>query len=134
MKKLVQLKNKENENLDPINLNYEKRISNLEGTVLYDNSTGTNENFNLSDSIANYNHYEIIFVNVLGYISSIKSNGIANSLAIHYMIDQNYVCTGCNCTILGKQVTLDNFFTAVNGIITDTASKYISIIKIIGYK
>ena len=27
MKKLVQLKNKENENLDPINLNYEKRIS-----------------------------------------------------------------------------------------------------------
>lgn len=33
MKKLVQLKNKENENLDPINLNYEKRIKKLEDNV-----------------------------------------------------------------------------------------------------
>lgn len=38
MKKLVQLKNKENENLDPINFNYEKRISKLE-----DNSYSTEE-------------------------------------------------------------------------------------------
>lgn len=30
MKKLVQLKNKENENLDPINFNYEKRLQKLE--------------------------------------------------------------------------------------------------------
>lgn len=33
MKKLVQLKNKENENLDPINLNYETRILNLENNT-----------------------------------------------------------------------------------------------------
>lgn len=33
MKELVQLKNKENKNLDPINLNYEKRISNLEKNI-----------------------------------------------------------------------------------------------------
>ena len=32
MKKLVQLKNKENENLDPININYETRLQNLEST------------------------------------------------------------------------------------------------------
>lgn len=38
MKKLVQLKNKENENLYPINLNYEKRISKLE-----DNAYSTEE-------------------------------------------------------------------------------------------
>lgn len=30
MKKLVQLKNKENENLDPINFNYEQRLQRLE--------------------------------------------------------------------------------------------------------
>ena len=33
MKKLVQLKNKENENLDPINLNYEKRLQTLENDI-----------------------------------------------------------------------------------------------------
>ena len=33
MKKLVQLKNKENENLDPINLNYEKRLLKLENNA-----------------------------------------------------------------------------------------------------
>ncbi|MBP3463675.1 MAG: hypothetical protein J6K45_04255 [Clostridia bacterium] len=38
MKKLVQLKNKESENLDPINLNYEKRIKKLE-----DNAYSTEE-------------------------------------------------------------------------------------------
>lgn len=38
MKQLVQLKNKENENLDPINKNYEKRIKTLE-----DNVYSTNE-------------------------------------------------------------------------------------------
>lgn len=38
MKKLIQLKNKENENLDPINNNYEKRIKTLE-----DNVYSTNE-------------------------------------------------------------------------------------------
>lgn len=134
MKQLVQLKNKENENLDPINLSYEKRISNLEGTVLYDNSTGTTESFNLSDSIANYDCYEIIFKNVLGYMSSIKSQEITTSLVIHYIIDHNYACTGCKCTILGTQVILDSFFLAVNGAITDEINKYISIVKIIGYK
>ena len=30
MKKLIQLKNKENENFDPINSNYEKRLQELE--------------------------------------------------------------------------------------------------------
>lgn len=34
MKKLVQLKNKENVNLDPINITYEKRILNLEAKSL----------------------------------------------------------------------------------------------------
>lgn len=50
MKKLVQLKNKENENLDPINLNYEKRIKQnsdnielLKGTIVWENSDSTLE-------------------------------------------------------------------------------------------
>lgn len=134
MKKLVQLKNKEQENLDPININYEKRILNLEGTVLYENSAGTTENFNLNDSIANYDHYEIIFKNVFGYMNSIKSQSKSSSLVIHYLIEHNYVCTGCRCIISGTQVTLDTFFVAVNGTITDEVDKYISIVKIIGYK
>ena len=55
MKKLVQLKNKENENLDPINNNYEHRISSLEGVVLYEhNGSGATDNITLSDSAANY--------------------------------------------------------------------------------
>lgn len=33
MKKLVQLKNKEDENFDPINFNYEKRLQELENGI-----------------------------------------------------------------------------------------------------
>lgn len=42
MKKLVQLTNKDNENMDPINLNYEKRLIKLENDVYSTEEVKTN--------------------------------------------------------------------------------------------
>lgn len=61
MKKLVQLMNKENENLDPININYEKRLQKLEGTILYSNESGTTADIELTDSAENYKFIEIFY-------------------------------------------------------------------------
>ena len=79
MKKLVQLKTKENENLDPINLNYEKRITQnsdnielLKGTVLYEYLAGSTDNITLNDNIANYKYVDILFKD------DISSNPVAS--------------------------------------------------------
>ena len=50
-KKLVQLKNINNENIDPINLNYETRITNLENNVYSTNEVKTKEKWTNGKSI-----------------------------------------------------------------------------------
>lgn len=60
MKKLVQLKNKENEKLDPINKNYEKRLQRLEGVILFSGES-KNESIALNDNIENYKYIEVFY-------------------------------------------------------------------------
>nr|DAV26477.1 MAG TPA: hypothetical protein [Caudoviricetes sp.] len=103
MKKLIQLKNKENEKLDPINKNYEQRISSLEGVVLYEhNGSGATDNITLSDSAANYKFIEIFY------------NGASNN---------NYVKV---CEPNNKQVFLTTAWTNTN----DSGNLKIAIIYI----
>lgn len=86
MKKLVQLKNKENENLDPINLNYEERLQKLEGTILYSNESGTTADIALSDNISNYSFIEVEYernnaVKTTGKIKNYNSMRLETYLA-----------------------------------------------------
>lgn len=148
MKKLVQLKNKENKNLDPINLNYEKRISKnsddidlLKGTVLYEYLDGSIDNITLNDNIANYKYVDILFKddqNIFNSSRLVVINGAWYSLqSIQY--DQSNGQT----ILRGKNIQLNGMYI-INGsycAIAYTANgnalywnNNISICKVVGYK
>lgn len=140
MKELVQLKNKENKNLDPINLNYEKRISNLEGKILYENETGEKGNITLNDSSSNYKYLEIYYKNDENEFDMTKvysPNGRMISLkSLHYY--DNVVYTFMKTMLINEKSIIKNatysgggYYGAAMG---STQSDSIYITKIIGYK
>lgn len=135
MKKLIQLKNKENEKLDPINKNYEQRISNLEGIVLFETAS-TNEDFTLSQPFSNFTYIEIYFHSVLGYRNSVKvlSNASNIPLITKYLNSGRSETVACTLTIIDKNVYMENFYVENNGTISDVTNKYIYVDKVIGYK
>lgn len=140
MKKLVQLKNKENEDLDPINLNYEKRISNLEGTILYEGHT--TETVNLNDDINNYSFIEVIGRNAnVGYVSSGKIPVIdymlINLIGTSFRDEEATLCFWLSTLLAsGKTLTPQSTKWAY---LTATAQgigngNYMGVVKVVGYK
>lgn len=139
MKKLVQLKNKENENLDPRNLNYEGRILNLEGTLLYEHSEGATGEIVLNDSVANYEYIEIYY--------SAASNH--NSTKIHNPDGKDCILFGmwfngntsgnmkiASVLVRGNKIS-KGAYTAINYSNSDfsaTEENGIGITRVIGYK
>lgn len=140
MKKLIQLKNKENENLDPINSNYEKRLQRLEGTILYDNSSGSNEDITLNDDSSNYRFIEIYYKNAEGEFDISKvaePNGKLVSLkSLHYY--DNVVYTYMKTILINNNTISKNFTYSGGGYYGDAMGSQhddvIFITKIIGYK
>ena len=116
MKKLVQLKNKENEKLDPINKNYEQRIEKIEndisffkGTVLYNNTNGSMGNISLNDSIENYKYIDILFKddqNIYNTARFIVKNGAWYSLQSFQYVkaDSRIVVRGKNIQLIDKTI------------------------------
>lgn len=134
-KKLVQLKNVNNEEIDPVNLNYETRLSKLEGTILYDNSNGNTGNIILSDSASNYKFLMVFWkstynLNRLG-ISLAPNSGYWSLFS--YDIDANTYQT----------IYKNNTLYQINGssMTVNKANNYnnqnqniFSITKVVGYK
>lgn len=148
MKKLVQLKNKENEKLDPINKNYEQRIEKIEndisflnGTVLYNNTNGSMGNISLSDSIENYKYIDILFKddqNIYNTARFIVKNGAWYSLQSFQYVkaDSQIVVRGKNIQIIDKTIKNGDYCAIA---LTSNGNNFywnnnIFITKIIGYK
>lgn len=148
MKKLVQLKNKENENLDPINKNYEQRIEKIEndisflnGTVLYNNTNGSLDNISLSDSIENYKYIDILFKddqNIYNTARFIVKNGAWYSLQSFQYVkaDSQIVVRGKNIQLIDKTIKNGDYCAIA---LTSSGNNFywnnnIFITKIIGYK
>lgn len=148
MKKLVQLKNKENEKLDPINKNYEQRIEKIEndisflnGTVLYNNTNGSIDNISLSDSIENYKYIDILFKddqNIYNTARFIVKNGAWYSLQSFQYVkaDSQIVVRGKNIQLIDKTIKNGDYCAIA---LTSSGNNFywnnnIFITKIIGYK
>ena len=143
MKKLVQLKNKENENLDPINFNYEKRLQRLEGTILYSNESGTTDDILLYDNVSNYSYIEIFYNKANMVFNSKKINNPNNKqigLEIVFMEGNNYTqvvvqkVTFNNNKIIYGPGMWNNFIMGSSFVNSSQTEKQITITKVIGYK
>ena len=141
MKKLVQLKDKNNNNYDPINSNYQNRLLKLEGTVLYEGHT--TEIVNLSDDINNYSEIEVIGRNAdVGYVSSGKLPAINNMLInlVGTSFRENDVTLLCfwTSTLLVSGKTLipqsSKYAYLVNNGSAIVDGNYMGVVKVIGYK
>lgn len=143
MKKLVQLKNKENENLDPINSNYEERLQKLECTILYSNESGTTDDILLYDNVSNYSYIEIFYNKANMVFNSKKINNPNNKqigLEIVFMEGNNYTqvvvqkVTFNNNKIIYGPGMWNNFTMGSSFVNSSQTEKQITITKVIGYK
>lgn len=92
MKKLVQLKDKNNNNYDPINSNYENRLLKLEGTILYNDEEGTVGDIILEDIKDNYKKIAIEFnQSNWSYIQEFGTDKAYITLKAHNLYDSTSV-------------------------------------------
>ena len=113
----------------------------LNGTILYENATGTNGNITLSDNVSNYRYIEIFGYDTLFYsnvytkydlsmeqninLSHLSTNGTQNRLQTAI-----YEISGTSLTLKNAYMNVI-FGTSVN---SQTTNNEFNITKIIGYK
>lgn len=113
-------------------------ISNLQGTILYSNSTGTTGTVSLSDTYTNYRYIEV-FGKKDNIVSSTKFDTTLNSKASLTISNRNNSTTitiytntstfsGTSATVVGGAVAFNS-----GGVVGFTGSNEIYIIKVIGY-
>lgn len=117
-------------------------INNLVGYTIYDNSTGTSDNFTLNDSVANYKFIEVYFKQD-GYYNGYKSQKLyeadGKTMQINYF---SYHADGGRIQFFGETIsfsgvsaTIGNKFGYVLGNQEyGTVGDTIKVVKIIGYK
>lgn len=81
------------------------KIDNLKGTQIYYNSSGTNGNVNLSDSVANYDYIEVYF----------RNNDNFYSYSRFYDINSKYICLMSTAIDGSNQLRLKTANYYVNG-------------------
>lgn len=145
MKKLVQLKNKENENLDPININYEKRLQKLESVILFAGES-KNKKIILNDNVENYKYIEVFYYRQ--YESSAKTCNSTKIIAESgRVIKLSLIWIDGNVNIHAARYQLQNnslnyvnggYTISPTGTSTITSSSQpnseITVEKVIGYK
>lgn len=108
----------------------------IEGTTLYNNSSGTTGNLTLSDAIENYSHFEVYYTGEYDYIGLIKyfvKSGATYTLDKIRIDGSTYYVFQEKIQIAGTSLTkLTNREYSSNSGISDTNP--IKITKIIGYK
>ena len=142
MSKLIQLKDKNGNNMDSINHNYESRISNLEGTTLFQgSSTG---NITLNDSASNYRSIEILYKSQNNVYNSVKVDN-PNGKRIMLIVDGEnlseyfiptivYIDINANTITRGKNITVQLQNNTLPSIDSNNSYYTLSITKVIGYK
>ena len=117
-------------------------INNLVGYTIYDNSTGTSDNFTLNDSVANYKFIEVYFKQD-GYYNGYKSQKLyeadGKTMQINYFsyhVDGGRIqFFGETISFSGVSATVGNQFGYVLGNQNyGTLGDTIKVVKIIGYK
>lgn len=114
----------------------------LEGEVLYNNTSGTTGTVTLSDSAANYYYLEIFYKNNDGFHSSTKvwsPNGKDVVLVSCTPINDNHNCylKSTQYSISGTKITPEKYsevaFYAKGDLNVDDSENRISIVKVLGY-
>mgnify|MGYP007056154161 CR=1 FL=1 len=115
-------------------------ILNLQGYVLYSNSSGSNETITLNDSISNYSYIDVIYRNNDQYYTSRRFFEPSEK---KLMLDSYYISSGATnivfkfneIKISGKTVTRTQFGECSKNYMTSNQTGTNTyIIKIIGYK
>ena len=129
-----------NNNFDELSDNINDLSENVKGTVLYNNSSGSNGQITLSDSVANYDYIEIFYGSInRGGMNSVKVYNPNNTRA-DFFIGSFFEDTAY---INNKRVAIaNNAITNVtygNGAFTTTGTTVgtqnsIYIYRVVGYK
>lgn len=139
MKKLVQLKDKNNNNYDPINQNYENRLSKLEGKILYEHSEGATGEIELNDSTANYEYIEIYY-SAAGNHNSTKIYNPNGKWVLLFTVWTNGNTAGnlkVALVLVNNNKITKGAYTAINynnADFTATEENGIGITRVVGYK
>ena len=114
----------------------------INGTTLYDNSTGSNGAITLSDSASNYNFIEIYFFSADNDYSSVKvynPNNKRVALTTGSFFGTQLYIKSANRTITDNTISLsdgnvDTEWNIANSTASSSAGSKIKIYKVIGYK
>lgn len=119
---------------------YDTEWANINGQVLYDNTTGTNETVTLSDSAANYDYIDIFYRDNDNTYSSVRVNNPNGKYADISTIERwgtTLYIKQKRITISGNTITNENateaYFTTAPKIGITTTANNIYITKVIGY-
>ena len=142
MRKLVQLKDINGNNLDPKNFNYENRIKNLEGTVLWTNANPISDFVaqNISVDLTNYDKYEIIYYSSKGDMLALSTGilpkiGNGTKLAMFYNAMDNHFYTTREVDFISSGLGFyDAIFESFTGGGQGTSNNRLIPLYIIGYK
>lgn len=128
---------------DALSANMGKKLNDASvGMVLYDNETGTNDNFTLNDKIENYKYVEVFYrqEQYSNAYKSVKAYNPSNKKirmdAVWYNDDKAYIF-GTNVTFAGTNATISD---RIGWVITDdfrdygSANNTLKVVRVIGYK
>lgn len=114
---------------------------NLVGYTLYENATGSNGDITLNDSAANYDYIEIFYRNLDSFYTSTRMynpNSKTVFLNVNFVAPDGLTIANQSkiVTINGNTITVNRYGEAkiAGGTPSNTASNYIYITKVIGYK
>ena len=128
---------------DALSANMGKKLNDASiGMVLYDNETGTNDNFTLNDKIENYKYVEV-FYRQEQYSNSYKSVKVYNPSGKKIRMDDMWYndnkayIFGTNVTFAGTNATISD---RMGWVITDDLKDYgsaintLKVVRVVGYK
>ena len=109
------------------------------GTVLYNNTSGTNGTVTLSDSVANYDYLVIYFKNSNGNRCSIKihsPNGQLAMLETPEIVTDGWYGRSCTATISGKSIVLSEQIQVIvsSSVYWQTWAEAIRVLRVEGWK
>ena len=130
-------------NTDALSANMGKKLNDASiGMVLYDNETGTNDDFTLNDKIENYKYVEV-FYRQEQYSNSYKSVKVYNPSGKKIRMDDMWYndnkayIFGTNVTFAGTNATISD---RMGWVITDDLKDYgsatntLKVVRVVGYK
>lgn len=123
-------------NLNKMQTDLLKAITDLKGTVLYENSAGANKDITLSEDASNFKYIEIFYRDQDGRNSSKKISNTTNAIVLDISVvgSSQVFISSAGINISGTSITwlwnrrADSWSSYVND------GEAIAIMKVVGYK